>query len=65
MDVRSMTLREFTFIGTYTYTPIDLRATLSKLHSSALGKLGWIEQQPLDVRGRSFRRAAAGAMCGA
>jgi alcohol dehydrogenase len=47
MDVRSMTLREITFIGTYTYTPVDLRATLHKLHSGALGSLGWIEQRPL------------------
>ncbi len=27
MDARAMTLREITFIGTYTYTPVDLRAT--------------------------------------
>lgn len=47
MDVRSMTLREITFIGTYTYTPLDLSATLEKLSSGALGDLAWIEQRPL------------------
>ena len=54
MDVRAMTLREITFIGTYTYTPVDLRATLSKLHSGALGDLGWIEQRPLSAGGAAF-----------
>ena len=54
MDVRSMTLREITFIGTYTYTPVDLRATLLKLHSVALGGLGWIERRPLAAGGEAF-----------
>lgn len=47
MDVRDMTLRQITFVGTYTYTPLDLRATLEKLNSGALGDLAWIEQRPL------------------
>ena len=47
MDVRSLTLREITFIGTYTYTPIDLQVTLHKLASGALGTLDWIEQRLL------------------
>jgi len=54
MDVRSMTLREITFIGTYTYTPVDLRATLHKLASGALGGLGWIEQRPLAEGAGAF-----------
>jgi alcohol dehydrogenase len=54
MDVRAMTLREITFIGTYTYTPVDLRATLAKLNSGALGSLGWIEQRPLDAGAAAF-----------
>jgi 2-desacetyl-2-hydroxyethyl bacteriochlorophyllide A dehydrogenase len=54
MDVRSMTLREITFIGTYTYTPVDLRATLHKLNSGALGNLGWIEQRPLSGGAQAF-----------
>ncbi len=54
MDVRAMTLREITFIGTYTYTPVDLRATLDKLHSGALGSLAWVEQRPLDAGAVAF-----------
>ena len=60
MDVRSMTLREITFIGTYTYTPVDLRATLGKLHSGALGSLGWIEQRPLAAGGEAFAELLQG-----
>jgi alcohol dehydrogenase len=54
LDVRSMTLREITFIGTYTYTPVDLRVTLGKLHSGALGSLGWVEQRPLAAGAEAF-----------
>jgi 2-desacetyl-2-hydroxyethyl bacteriochlorophyllide A dehydrogenase len=54
MDVRALTLREITFIGAYTYTPVDLRATLKKLHSGALGDLGWIEQRPLAAGAQAF-----------
>lgn len=54
MDVRSMTLREITFIGTYTYTPVDLRVTLLKLNSGALGSLNWIEQRPLSSGAEAF-----------
>ena len=60
LDVRSMTLREITFIGTYTYTPVDLRATLAKLHSGALGTLGWIEQRPLAAGGEAFSELLQG-----
>jgi len=54
MDVRAITLREITFIGTYTYTPIDLQRTLQKLHSGALGGLEWIEQRPLSQGAKAF-----------
>ncbi len=60
MDVRSMTLREITFIGTYTYTPVDLRATLAKLHSGALGDLGWVEQRPLASGAEAFAELLQG-----
>jgi len=60
MDVRAMTLREITFIGTYTYTPVDLRATLHKLHGGALGSLGWIEQRPLADGARAFAELLQG-----
>jgi alcohol dehydrogenase len=47
MDVRRMTLAQITFIGTYTYTPVDLRAAVDKLHGGALGELAWTEQRTL------------------
>ena len=47
MDARKLTLQEITFIGTYTYTPVDLRVCLRKLHSGAFGDLAWVEQRPL------------------
>lgn len=55
-----MTLREITFIGTYTYTPVDLRATLLKLHSGALGSLGWIEKRPLAEGAEAFNELLHG-----
>jgi alcohol dehydrogenase len=54
MDVRAMTLREITFIGAYTYTPVDLQRTLEKLYSGALGSLEWIEQRPLAQGAQAF-----------
>ena len=60
MDIRAMTLREITFIGTYTYTPVDLRATLAKLHSGALGSLEWIERRPLSAGANAFAELLQG-----
>ena len=54
VDVRRMTLQEITLIGTYTYTPVDLRVTVNKLHAGALGKLDWIEQRPLADGASAF-----------
>lgn len=54
IDMRRITLQEITLIGTYTYTPVDLRATLGKLHRGAFGDLGWIEQRPLAAGAAAF-----------
>ena len=54
LDVRRATLQEVTFIGTYTYTPLDLRVTLAKLHAGDLGSLDWVEQRPLDDGAAAF-----------
>lgn len=54
MDVRRMTLSEITFIGTYTYTPIELRATIAKLASGALGSLDWVESRALGDGAGAF-----------
>lgn len=48
LDVRKITLSEITFIGTYTYTQMDLQATVAKLASGALGDLTWVETRGLD-----------------
>lgn len=61
LDVRRMTLQEITFIGCYTYTPVDLRITLDKLHSGALGELNWLEQRPLADGAQAFKELLAGA----
>lgn len=60
MDVRRMTLAH----GTYTCTPIDLRAAVDKLHSGALGELAWTGQRALADGADAFsdllqRRSAA------
>ena len=60
LDVRAMTLQEITFIGSYTYTPNDLRIALGKLHSGALGELGWLEQRPLANGARAFKKLLQG-----
>ena len=54
VDVRRMTLQEITLIGCYTYSPLDLRVTLQKLHSGVLGTLDWIESRPLGDGGDAF-----------
>lgn len=53
-DARKMTLQEITVIGTYTYTPVDLRAAVRKLHQGAFGNLDWLEQRPLKDGPRAF-----------
>jgi len=55
LDVRAITLREITFIGSYTYTPLDLQVTLQKLYSGALGTLDWAEQRPLAQGAAAFK----------
>jgi alcohol dehydrogenase len=60
MDVRAITLREIAFVGTYTYTPIDLRATLDDLDSGALGGLDWIEPRPLAAGAVAFAEMVQG-----
>lgn len=46
-DARRVTLQEITFVGAYTYTMIDFRATLAAMASGALGNLAWIEERTL------------------
>ena len=60
LDVRKMTLSEITFIGTYTYTMVDLRATLHALHTGGLGALDWIDRRPLSDGSAAFHDLDAG-----
>ncbi|NIA69987.1 alcohol dehydrogenase catalytic domain-containing protein [Pelagibius litoralis] len=59
-DARSVTLSEITFVGVYTYTETDLRASLAALQDGRLGSLNWIDQRPLAEGGRAFEDLDAG-----
>ncbi|MCR9139437.1 MAG: alcohol dehydrogenase catalytic domain-containing protein [Alphaproteobacteria bacterium] len=48
VDFRRMTLQEITFIGTYTYTQDDFKATAQAICDGRLGALDWIECRPLS-----------------
>ena len=54
LDTRRLTLQEITFIGTYTYTHVDMRAALDALHRGAFGDLAWLEQRPLSDGAGAF-----------
>jgi len=54
LNARKLTLQEITVIGSYTYTPVDFRTTVAKLHSGVLGALDWVEQRPLEEGARAF-----------
>ena len=60
LDVRKLTLQEVTFIGCYTYTMVDVRATVRALHSGALGNLDWIEQRPMSEGAQAFSDLSSG-----
>jgi threonine dehydrogenase-like Zn-dependent dehydrogenase len=60
LDTRRLTLFEVTFIGNYTYTPVDLRASITALSSGLLGKLDWIEERPLSEGVAAFRDIHSG-----
>jgi len=54
LDIRRMTLQEITFIGTYTYTPDDFRATAAAIFDGSLGSLAWTETRALKEGGAAF-----------
>ena len=53
-DFRKLTLSEITFIGTYTYTHLDMQATVAALAAGKLGDLAWVETRPLADGARAF-----------
>ncbi len=54
-DARRVTLSEIAFLGVYTYTEADLRASLEVLHQGALGDLAWAESRSLEDGVQAFR----------
>lgn len=60
LDIRRMTLREITFIGTYTYTASDFRETAQAMFDGRLGALDWTETRPLSEGARAFADIRAG-----
>ncbi len=65
IDIRKATLQEVAFIGSYTYTMVDFRATVAAMHSGALGKLDWTEQRPLSEGAAAFDDLSKGATAAA
>ena len=59
-DARTVTLSEVSFVGIYTYTDADLRASLAALHDGRLGTLDWVERRPLADGAQAFLDLDAG-----
>lgn len=60
LDIRRLTLQEITFIGTYTYSQADFRATAQAIFDGRLGALDWPEMRPLSEGARAFADIKAG-----
>lgn len=60
LDIRRMTLQEITFIGTYTYSAADFRATAEAVFDGRLGALDWAEIRPLGAGAGAFSDIRAG-----
>ncbi|HSG95918.1 MAG TPA: zinc-binding dehydrogenase [Afifellaceae bacterium] len=54
LDIRRITLQEIAFIGTYTYTAEDFRATAAAMFAGKLGPLDWYETRPLSAGNAAF-----------
>lgn len=60
IDMRRLTLAEITLMGTYTYTMMDMRATVAALARGVFGSLEWVERRPLDAGAAAFADLDAG-----
>ena len=60
LDIRRATLQEISFIGTYTYTAADFRATAAAMFDGRLGALDWYETRPLESGAQSFADIRSG-----
>ena len=54
LDIRRTTLQEITFMGTYTYTAADFRATAQAMFSGRLGQLDWYDARQLSDGAKAF-----------
>ncbi len=62
LDTRRMTLQEITFVGTYTYTPVDFTETAEAIFDGRLGDLDWPEIRPLHDGVQAFDAINRGAV---
>lgn len=60
IDMRKLTLAEITLLGTYTYSTVDLQATVKLLARNAFGDLSWVERRSLDDGPQAFMDLHAG-----
>jgi 2-desacetyl-2-hydroxyethyl bacteriochlorophyllide A dehydrogenase len=60
IDMRKLTLAEITLLGTYTYSTVDLLATVNLLARNAFGDLSWVESRSLDEGPQAFMDLHAG-----
>ena len=60
IDMRKLTLAEITLLGTYTYSTVDLQATVNLLARNAFGDLSWVEKRSLDDGPQAFSDLHAG-----
>ncbi len=65
IDMRKLTLAELTLLGTYTYSTVDLQATVNLLARNAFGDLSWVEKRSLDDGPQAFSDLHAGKMAAA
>ena len=60
IDMRKLTLAEITLLGTYTYSTVDLQATVNLLARNTFGDLSWVEKRSLDDGPQAFMDLHAG-----
>jgi alcohol dehydrogenase len=60
IDMRKLTLAEITLLGTYTYSTVDLQATVNLLAHKAFGDLAWVEKRSLEEGAQAFHDLHAG-----
>ena len=60
IDMRKLTLAEITLLGTYTYSTVDLQATVNLLARNAFGDLSWVESRSLEEGPHAFMDLHAG-----